>query len=127
MQAPPRRRLHRPPLRLWGGTILEVRLHAALTEDVPPGIERAMPARHALADRAHEVDGDATFHPLLVETLVEVQRIDFDARQALRDARRREAQRCACAAACRLRILICCAFRIGLGYLQSELRSRGRL
>ena len=52
-------------------------LDAALTVDVPAGIERGRPARQALADRAQDVACDATFHPLLVEALIDVRGIDL--------------------------------------------------
>ena len=96
-------------------------LDAALTEDVPAGIERGRPPLPTAANRAHTVVGDATLHPLLLETLLEGRRIDLDAAQALREARRMEAMRSACAAACRLPIRRRCALRLRLGYLQSSL------
>ena len=102
-------------------------LDAALTEDVPAGIERGRPARHALADRADLEVADATLHPLLVKTLIEAHGIDLYAGEALREAWRRWAPRCACAAACGLRIRCCCTLRLGLCYLQSGMTARGRL
>ena len=78
---------------------LEVLLDAMLTEDVPEGMERGKPAGQAAADRAHEVVGDAIVQPHLVETLLEGRSIDLDACQAVREARCRVFEGCACDAA----------------------------
>ena len=118
--------LHRRPLRLWARANLEVLVDAALTERVPAGIERGRPARQALTDQEHQLVGDATFHPLLVNTVIEAQGIQLDAGQAIGDPRPRTA-RAACAAACRLRIRTCCALPLRLSYLKSGLTARGRL
>ena len=65
-----RRRLHRRPLPLWAGANLEVLLDTALTEDVPGGIDRGRPPRQELSEGARQVDCDASFHSLLVKTLL---------------------------------------------------------
>ena len=57
---------------------------------------------------------DSTFNPLLVKTLRETQGIDLHASQPLREARRREPQRYACAGARRWWIPGCCALRLCL-------------
>ena len=113
-----RRRLHRRPRRLSSGAELEVLLDAALTEDVPAAIDRCRPSRQALADCALHVVGNATFHPLLFEALLEGHRIDFDGGQALWESRRRDAVCCACAAARRARRRRRCTLRIGVNHHQ---------
>ena len=105
-----RRRLHRRPLRMRGGANLEVWLDAALTADVPAGIESGRLARHSAEDRAHEVIGDATVHPLLIETLLESRRVYLDEGQALREPRRREAERSSCAATLRFTFIVVAPF-----------------
>ena len=67
-------------MRLRGGAELEVLLDAALTDEVPAGIDLGRPAWEAAANRAHVVVGKATFHVLLVETLLERRRIDLENR-----------------------------------------------
>ena len=98
-----------------------------LIEDFSAGIERGSQRRKELKDLAHQVVGDATLYSVLVNTLVAAQRIEFDARQALREERRRQPHRFPTAAAFRLRIPSCCALPLRLGYLESALPARASL
>ena len=113
-----RRRLHARPWGQRSGADLDVQLDAALRADVPGAIERGTPSRQSLTDGALQVVSDATFHPPLVEALLEVQVIELDAGQAFRKARRREAVRSTRAAACRGRSRCRCTLRIGIHHHQ---------
>ena len=87
------RRPHRRPGHLRRGPHPEVLLDATLAEYMAAAIESCEEARQAAAYCTHDVVGDAALHQLLFETLLEGQRIHFDAGESLGEPRRRKPQR----------------------------------
>ena len=101
--------------RIWQGYLMQ------RSQKMCPQASSVTGRRGRQRQIEHEVFGDATVHPIVVETLFKGRLIDLDACQARREAWRIEAERPACANARRCRIRSCCAIRLGLGNLQAGL------
>ena len=87
------RRLHRRPGRLRRRPHQEVLFDAALAVYIWPQPSSVAAGGVGAAYGAHYVAGDATFHPLFLETLLQGPRVKFDAGESLGQAWSRDALR----------------------------------